>query len=127
MQISDPDKREYYELEAVNNAWTGRELKRQIDSVLYERLLMSNDKETVLSVARKERIPESPTEIVKDPMVLEFLGLKPQASYYERDLEQAIISHIAEFMLEMKACDSPRCPTKTKTGWRTCRSIMLKS
>lgn len=101
MQIPDPDKREYYELEAVNNAWTGRELKRQIDSLLYERLLMSNDKESVLAVARKERIPESPTEIVKDPMVLEFLGLKPQASYYERDLEQAIISHIAEFMLEM--------------------------
>lgn len=101
MQISDPDKREYYELESVNNAWTGRELKRQIDSLLYERPLKSNDKDSVLAVARKERIPESPTEIVKDPMLLEFLGLKPQASYYERGLEQTIITRIAEFTLEM--------------------------
>ena len=62
IQIPDQDKREYYELEAVNNAWTGRELQRQIDSMLYERLLMSNDKEAVLAVARKERIPETPQD-----------------------------------------------------------------
>ena len=101
IQIPDSDKREYYELEAVNNSWTGREMKRQIDSMLYERLLLSNDKESVLAVARKERIPESPTEIIKDPMVLEFLGLHRESSYYEKDLESAIISHIAEFLLEM--------------------------
>ena len=58
IQIPDHDKREYYELEAVNNAWTGRELQRQIDSMLYERLLMSNDKEAVLAVARNEKLPE---------------------------------------------------------------------
>ena len=101
MQIPDADKREYYELEAVNNAWTGRELERQINSMLYERLLLSNDKESVLAVARGQRTPESPTEIIKDPMVLEFLGLERKASYYEKDLESAIISHIAEFLLEM--------------------------
>lgn len=101
IQIPDPDKREYYELEAVNEGWTGRQLERQINSMLYERLLMSNDKEAVLAVARKERIPESPQEIIKDPMVLEFLGLERKASYYEKDLESAIISHIAEFLLEM--------------------------
>jgi predicted nuclease of restriction endonuclease-like (RecB) superfamily len=101
IQISDPDKREYYELEAVNNAWTGRELQRQIDSLLYERLLLSNEKEQVLAVARKERIPESPLEIIKQPTVLEFLGLKREAAYYEKDIEQAIITHIADFMLEM--------------------------
>ena len=101
IQISDHDKREYYELEAINNAWTGRELQRQIDSMLYERLLLSNDKEAVLAVARKERIPESPMEIIKQPTVLEFLGLKREAAYYEKDLEQAIITHIADFMLEM--------------------------
>lgn len=101
IQIPDHDKREYYELEAVNNAWTGRELQRQIDSMLYERLLMSNDKEAVLAVARKERIPETPQEIIKQPTVLEFLGLKREAAYYEKDLEQAIITHIADFMLEM--------------------------
>ena len=101
IQISDPDKREYYELESVNNAWTARETERQINSMLYERLLMSNDKESVLAVARKERIPESPTEIIKDPMVLEFLGLHRESSYYEKDLESAIISHLTEFLLEM--------------------------
>ena len=101
IQIDDPNKREYYELESANNAWTARETGRQIDSMLYERLLMSNDKESVLAVARKERIPESPTEIIKDPMVLEFLGLHRENSYYEKDLESAIISHIADFLLEM--------------------------
>ena len=101
IQIDDPNKREYYELESVNNAWTARETGRQIDSMLYERLLMSNNKESVLALARKERIPESPAEIIKDPMVLEFLGLHRESSYYEKDLESAIISHIADFLLEM--------------------------
>ena len=99
--IADPDKREYYELESVNNCWTARETERQINSMLYERLLMSNDKESVLAVARKQRIPESPAEVIKDPMVLEFLGLHREASYYEKDLESAIISHLTEFLLEM--------------------------
>ena len=101
MAISEADKREYYELEAVNNAWTARELERQINSQLYERLLLSNDKESVLAVARKERIPQSPQEIIKDPMYLEFLGLKPQATYYEKDLESAIITHLQHFLLEL--------------------------
>ena len=101
LAIQDPDKREYYELESINNAWTARETERQINSMLYERLLLSNDKESVLSVARKERIPESPQEIIKDPMVLEFLGLERQASYYEKDIESAIISHLVDFLLEM--------------------------
>ncbi len=101
IQISDPDKREYYELEAVNNAWTGRELERQINSQLYERLLLSNDKESVLAFARKERIPEAPQEVIKDPMVLEFLGLERKPVYYESDLESEILSHITEFLLEL--------------------------
>ncbi len=101
IQIDDPDKREYYELESVNNGWTARETERQINSMLYERLLLSNDKDLVLAVARNQRIPESPTEVIKDPMVLEFLGLERKAAYYEKDLESAIISHIAEFLLEM--------------------------
>lgn len=101
MAISEADKREYYELEAVNNAWTARELERQINSQLYERLLLSNDKEAVLAVARKERMPQSPQEIIKDPMYLEFLGLKPQATYYEKDLESAIITHLQHFLLEL--------------------------
>lgn len=73
IQIEDDSKREYYELEAVKNAWTGRELERQISSGLFERLLLSNDKDSVMAVARKERLPELPHEIVKDPMISFFL------------------------------------------------------
>ena len=101
IQIDDNDQREYYELEAANNNWTGRELERQINSGLYERLLLSNDKKAVLEIARKERIPESPTEIIKDPMVLEFLGLRPEATYYEKDLERALITNLQAFLLEL--------------------------
>ena len=101
IQINDEDKKEYYELETFNNNWTGRELERQINSSLYERLLLSNDKESVLAVARKERIPEQPAEIIKDPMVLEFLGLKQESSYYEKDFETALISHLQGFLLEL--------------------------
>lgn len=101
ISIPDEYKREYYQLEAVNNCWTKRELERQINSQLYERLLLSNDKESVLAVARKERIPQTPQEIIKDPMVLEFLGLERQASYYEKDLEQALITHLQKFLLEL--------------------------
>ncbi|MBR6972502.1 MAG: DUF1016 family protein [Bacteroidales bacterium] len=99
--IPNEDKREYYELEAVNNGWNSRELERQIYSGLYERLLISNDKESVLAVARRDRIPENPQEVIKDPMMLEFLGLERRPSYYEKDLESAIIDHLTEFLLEM--------------------------
>ena len=101
IQIEDSDKRMYYELESVNNNWTARETERQINSQLYERLLLSNDKEAVLAVARKERIPQSPLEIIKDPMYLEFLGLERKAAYYEKDLESAIITHLQHFLLEL--------------------------
>ncbi|MEA4937473.1 MAG: PDDEXK nuclease domain-containing protein [Paludibacter sp.] len=101
IQIEDTSKREYYELEAVKNAWTGRELERQINSNLYERLLLSNDKEAVLAVARKERLPEMPSEIVKDPMILEFLGLERKPQFYEKDLETALIEQLQHFMLEL--------------------------
>ncbi|MCM1332265.1 MAG: PDDEXK nuclease domain-containing protein [Bacteroides sp.] len=101
IQIADKDKREYYELEAANNNWTARELERQIHSHLYERLLLSNDKEAVLAVARRERIPQAPTEIVKDPMILEFLGLERKTNYYESDIETEIMNHLQEFILEL--------------------------
>ena len=99
--IPDDYKREYYELETMNNCWTARELERQINSQLYERLLLSNDKEKVLAVARKEHVPQQPQEIIKDPMVLEFLGLERKAEYYEKDLEQALITHLQKFLLEL--------------------------
>lgn len=99
--IADKDKREYYELEAANNCWTARQMQRQINSMLYERMLLSNDKEAVLAMARKERMPEKPQEIVKDPMVLEFLGLEKRTHYYESDLETELINHLQEFILEL--------------------------
>jgi predicted nuclease of restriction endonuclease-like (RecB) superfamily len=101
IQIADTDKREYYELEAANNGWTARELERQKNSLLYERLLKSNDKEAVLAIARGQRTPESPAEIVKDPMYLEFLGLQQKPHYYENELEDALITHLQEFLLEL--------------------------
>lgn len=101
ISIEDNSRREYYELEAVKNAWTGRELERQINSGLFERLLLSNDKESVMAVARSQRLPELPQEIVKDPMILEFLGLERKPQYYEKDLESALIEHLQQFMLEL--------------------------
>ena len=101
ISIEDRQKREYYQLEAVNNGWTKRELERQIHSLLWERLLLSNDKETLLATARKEREVEAPTEIIKDPMVLEFLGLERKPVYYEDDLETALIEHLQQFLLEL--------------------------
>lgn len=76
-------------------------MERQIHSMLYERLLLSNDKDAVLAVARRERAPQKPQEIIKDPMVLEFLGLQRRAHYYESDLETELISHLQEFILEL--------------------------
>jgi len=101
ISIEEASKREYYELESVKNGWTGRELERQINSGLFERLLLSNDKESVMAVARSQRLPELPQEIVKDPMILEFLGLERKPQYYEKDLELALIEHLQQFMLEL--------------------------
>lgn len=101
IRIDDAEKRIYYIEESCKNNWSARQLERQINSQLYERLLLSNNKEKVLAVAKGETSPVNPKEIIKDPMVLEFLGLKPQADYYEKDLEKAIITNIQHFLLEM--------------------------
>jgi len=101
IRIDNEDKREYYIAESVKNNWTSRQLERQINSSLYERLLVSNNKESVLAVARGEKIPTDIKEIVKDPMFLEFLGLKRESAFYEKDLEQAIITHLHDFLLEI--------------------------
>ena len=101
LPIDDEDKREYYIAETTKNNWSVRQMERQINSQLFERLLLSNDKESVLAVARNEVIPTNPNEIIKDPMVLEFLGLRRESAYYEKDLEQAIITHLQDFLLEL--------------------------
>jgi predicted nuclease of restriction endonuclease-like (RecB) superfamily len=100
-RLENENKREYYLAETVKNNWTTRQLERQMNSQLYERLLLSNDKASVLAVARGEKQPSEAKEIIKDPMVLEFLGLKREASYYEKDLEAALITHLQDFLLEL--------------------------
>ncbi|MCW3167195.1 PDDEXK nuclease domain-containing protein [Chryseobacterium sp. 09-1422] len=101
ISIDDEHKREYYIAESVKNNWSARQMERQINSSLYERLLLSNDKESVLAIAKGELIPNEPSQIIKDPMVLEFLGLKKESAYYEKDFEQAIITHLQDFLLEL--------------------------
>jgi len=101
LTIPDEEKREFYKTETIKNNWSFRQAERQIGSQLYERLILSTDKEKVLSVAKNEQQPDQPRDIIKDPMVLEFLGLKPEAAYYEKDLENALITHLQEFMLEL--------------------------
>ncbi|MCA6422943.1 PDDEXK nuclease domain-containing protein [Flavobacterium sp. j3] len=101
LSIDNEDKREYYIAETVKNNWSVRQMERQVNSQLFERLLLSNDKESVLAVARNEVIPTNPNEIIKDPLVLEFLNLKRESAYYEKDFEQAIITNLHDFLLEL--------------------------
>lgn len=101
IRIENEDKRAFYIAETEKNNWTARQLERQVNSQLYERLLVSNDVQSVLAVAREEKLPSDAREIIKDPMVLEFLGLKREAGYYEKDLERAIITHLQDFILEL--------------------------
>jgi predicted nuclease of restriction endonuclease-like (RecB) superfamily len=101
IRLDSQDKIDFYIAETVKNNWNTRQLERQIYSSLWERLLISNDKESVLAVAKNEKLPSDAKEIIKDPMCLEFLGLKREASYYERDLESAIITHLQDFLLEL--------------------------
>jgi predicted nuclease of restriction endonuclease-like (RecB) superfamily len=99
--IKNPDERSFYEIEATAGNWTLRELKRQFDTSLYERLALSRDKAGIRKLAKKGHLVEKPQDILKEPLVLEFLGLAEQARYSESDLESAIISQIERFLLEM--------------------------
>lgn len=101
ISIANQDKQEFYIAETEKNNWTARQLERQVNSQLFERLLLSNDVKAVLAVAREEKQPSDAKEIIKDPMVLEFLGLKRESAYYEKDIETAIITHLQEFLLEI--------------------------
>ena len=101
ISINSHEKRDFYLAETVKNNWTARQMDRQIASQYYERLLLSTDKESLLAMAKNEKQPQEAREIIKDPFFLEFLGLKPEAAYYEKDLENALITHLQEFMLEL--------------------------
>ena len=101
MRIDDPEERRFYEIEAAENKWSLKELQRQFDSALYERLALSKDKARVNELSKRGQIVEKPEDIVKDPYVLEFLGLPEQAAYTESELEQQIIDHLRDFLLEL--------------------------
>ena len=101
LSIDNQDKKDFYIAETEKNNWNARQLERQVNSQLFERLLLSNDVQSVLAVARDEKLPTDAKEIIKDPMVLEFLGLRRETAYYEKDLETAIITHLQDFILEL--------------------------
>ncbi|WP_286818533.1 PDDEXK nuclease domain-containing protein [Desulfobacter sp. UBA2225] len=101
LTIDSADERRFYELEATQNAWGIRELKRQINSSLYERLALSRDKAGVKELAQKGQLVAKPSDVLKSPYVLEFLGLQEKPEYSEHDLETAIIDKIEHFLLEL--------------------------
>lgn len=101
MRMDNIAERNFYEIEAVQNNWSLRELRRQIDSALYERLALSRDKEKVKELAFKGEIIEKPKDIIKNPYILEFLGLEEESGYSENDLETAIINHLEKFIMEL--------------------------
>ena len=101
MRMDNIAERNFYEIEAVQNNWSLRELRRQIDSALYERLALSRDKEKVKELAFKGQIIEKPKDIIKNPYILEFLGLEEKSGHSENDLETAIINHLEKFIMEL--------------------------
>lgn len=101
MRIDNPDERQFYEIEATNNNWSLRELERQYDSSLYERLALSRNKEEIKRLAKEGQIIEKPADLIKDPYILEFVGLESKASYTESDLENKLIDNLQSFLLEL--------------------------
>lgn len=101
MRVANPTARAFYEIEAAREGWSTRELERQVGSLLFERLAKSRDKEQVLALGREGHDVTAPIDVIKDPFVLEFLNLPERHTWLERDLEQAIIEHIEEFLLEL--------------------------
>lgn len=101
MRIENIDERHFYEIESVKNDWSLSELKRQYNSSLYEHLVLSTDKDKVYRLALEGQKVEMPKDAVKDPYVLEFLGLKELPEYSESELESRIIDHLQQFLLEL--------------------------
>ncbi len=101
LRVENPDARAFYEVEAINARWSTRELERQIGSMLFERLALSRDKEGVIALARRGHEITRPSDLVKDPMVLEFTGLPEDGRFREADLESALIAKLQQFLLEL--------------------------
>ncbi len=101
LRVDKAEARSFYEIEAVNNSWSARELERQINSSLYERLAMSRDREGLMRLARMGHEVQHPADVFKDPMVMEFLGLPESPKLVETELEQALIDNLQTFLLEL--------------------------
>lgn len=101
MRIENKDERNFYEMQALKEGWGKRELRRQYGSSLYERLLLGKDKNKIMNMSKQGQIVEKPSDLVKDPYVLEFLGLNEQADFSETELESRLIDHLQEFLLEL--------------------------
>lgn len=101
LKVDKQEAREFYMHEAVNSNWSTRELERQINSLLYERLALSKDKEGLLELSKRGHTVQKPDDLVKDPYVLEFLGLEKHEKVLEKELEQALINHLQSFLLEL--------------------------
>jgi len=101
LKIKNDNERNFYEVEATNGNWSVKELQRQYNSALFERLALSKDKEHIKKLAQKGQVLEKNTDVLKSHYVLEFLGLKEDASYSESDLEAAIIDKLEHFMMEL--------------------------
>ena len=101
MRISNVDERHFYEIETIKNDWSLSELKRQYNSSLYERLALSKNKLEVIDLSRNGQLIEKPSDAIKDPYVLEFLGLQELPVYSESELENKIIDHLQQFLLEL--------------------------
>ncbi len=101
MRIQNPDERSFYEIECTANNWSLKELQRQFDSSLYERLALSRDKKGIKQLSESDQIIEKPVDLLKDPYILEFLDLPEQYRYSESDLEQALIDKLEHFLLEL--------------------------
>ncbi|MDE0154393.1 MAG: PDDEXK nuclease domain-containing protein [Gammaproteobacteria bacterium] len=101
MRVENEEARQFYEQEAARNNWNKRQLERQINTLLFERLIKSRDKDGVLQLASEGQVPENPIDIIKDPYALEFLGLPESHRLVESDLEMALTTHLQEFLLEL--------------------------
>ena len=101
IRVEDSNARDFYINEAISGNWSTRQLDREINTFSYQRYLASRGDHGVIDDTAKRELPADPKDIIKDPYVLEFAGLKPDSSFYEKDLEQALITHLNDFLLEL--------------------------
>ena len=101
IRINDENARNFYLKEAIDNTWSTRQLEREINTFSYQRYLASRGDHNIIKESAKSEPSLNPKDIIKDPYVLDFIGLKPDSSFYEKDLEEALITHLNEFLLEL--------------------------